>query len=295
MREKIIFESDWLTERYAFDVAARNKMLEQRCLDFFTKKEKLFLLDVGSGTGNNTQYLMQQFPQNQEWILVEQDASLCEKSIAQLQQFAQQNNWQVQQINPQKIQLYIPTSKKEIRIQTLNASLLDIEKLLPLNEIDLITNSAVFDLFTPQQFKQWIQAILKSNTAFYASLNYTGMQFFPSDAYHTEMIQLYEQHMQREQQWGKGMGADCANIMEKTLTEQGATTHSQTSIWQIPQNAETMLYFILHFMDEALHEMPLTKSQTKMLKYWLQEKRTQVSKQELGLEVYHQDIFAYPS
>ena len=51
--EKENFDIDWLSERYPFDVEARDKALESKVIAHLAKKSSITLVDVGAGTGSN--------------------------------------------------------------------------------------------------------------------------------------------------------------------------------------------------------------------------------------------------
>ncbi|MGB0839750.1 MAG: hypothetical protein ACPGXL_06395, partial [Chitinophagales bacterium] len=179
-----VFTSEWLQERYRFDAEARNPSVEQAFFDHIAPKEMVDLVDVGAGTGANCLYYFPKITQqHQNWYLVEKDAELCQASKQIIQTFAEKNGYGLEtEASEQKgaeeceeeLHINHPETGQKIYIQFINGSLLELDELLNLNNVDVVMANAVFDLFTPQQFDAFGQILQVHQVPFLTTINYTS-------------------------------------------------------------------------------------------------------------------------
>lgn len=289
MEREVVFNTDWLDERYAFDASARHPETEETVLESIKGKQTVHLVDVGSGNGANTRYFMQKIKASQHWTLVEQDLRLTKASLQNLATHGKEMGYSA---TLSENTLLLKSSTKTIEVTTINQSLLQLSEHIDLSTIDLVVANAVFDLFSGAQFAVFVQQLVKYKTPCYATLNYEAMQFFPSKADDSFFVGQYESHMHRPQSFGKGMGKECSNEMERLFKAANASINKGESKWMITENDPAMHLFLLGFMEEALHEVKENQSNLARLKNWLSIKNEQVASKSLRLEVNHLDLFA---
>lgn len=283
------FNTDWLFERFAFDSKARNKTVEAACLDFLSSRSTLNIVDVGSGSGSSCLYLMQKIKQDQNWTFVELNAELAKASLERIASFAQTQNWTA---DSHDNSLFIHTPEKKVQIEVINKSFLELDKIVDLENVDLVTAAAVFDLLTEQMLTAFLELLNNQEVALLSTINYSGMRFATESKADYLYADLYSQHMQREQPFGRTVGADCHNVMEDFFRKKHVQVISGESNWEIGNEDKKMHAFLLDYMSNAVPEMLTSEREVALFEEWLIEKKQLSGSGQLSLEVMHHDFFA---
>jgi len=291
MEEEENFDIDWLSERYPFDVEARNKELQSKVAAHLAEKSSITLVDVGAGTGSNCLYFVEQLPQNQTWYLVEQNADLKKATIKRLRDYA---NYHKYSFERKKDTVKITSLKRNITVTVLNDSLLNLVDLVDLSRVDLVLANAVFDLFSAKQITALVNLITQNKLAFYHTLSYEGMTFNPTDPFDDVFIAAYNEHMERPQDFGKALGKHASQYMVKLFEATASTVHTATSKWKIEPVDIRMHYYLLNFMENALSEMDLAPAVQQNFEKWIQRKKDLIITGQQRLEITHMDIFVKP-
>lgn len=284
-----MFDPKWLQERYRFDAAARNKELEWEAIHQFAFLEHLQIVDLGSGTGANVRYYLEQFPQNQTWYCVEEDGMLREVFWQNMLELAHADGYQPEQEGDS---LKMTKSGHWVEIHFVQGNLMELDKLVDLLRTDLILANAVFDLFSADQFAELIHVISHHSLSMLFSLNYEGMAFFPQEEKDDFFIRQYNAHMQRPQDFGHGMGPDASQVMKEALNKKLGHVKRGQSIWEIAQEDTEMLRFLLGFFEDALVDWWENEAEKTAFNNWLEDKKAMLESGKLSAHVYHQDILA---
>lgn len=281
----------WLSYRFACDAEARNQGIERKFLEFFDHMPRLCLVDVGAGTGANFRYYFDKIKQNQEWTFIEQDPHLIKASHICLEKFALGHDYSFRQDNNA---ITITSKDKEAHINFIQGSLTHIETLADLQKTDVVTANAVFDLVAYEQFDTFAGKLKENDVCLLSTLNYYETSFIPFSASDGRFIRLYHMHMRRPQPFGIAMGPDCCEEMLDLLYAHGMLIEQEASQWHITQRNTTLQNFLLHFIENAIHELNLAECEQQAFNEWLTEKKTLSHNHELEIYVDHNDIFAYP-
>ena len=284
------FDPFWLDERYQYDVLARNPNAEAKCLQSFQHLQEIFICDVGSGSGSNLIYFMGKFPSHQHWFLVEQDEQLNHYAFKRVGEWVKNKGYTF--VKYQYPTIHLQNSEQNIYIQFLTGSLLRLDQLLDLGQIQLVTAGAVFDLFSVDQFHTFAKLLLEHQCNLLTTLNYKSMSFSPKGKNDEKYIALYEAHMQRQQAFGCGMGKDCSQEMiafyqDKTAVE---VTFGE-SLWSLNPQAQLMHQYLLAFMEESVGSMLTTNEEQVNFKTWLVQKGQLSQSGKLNIHVNHMDLF----
>lgn len=282
------FQVEWLEGRFSFDAKARNKTVEQACLEHFSKRASLNIVDIGAGTGSNFRYFWNRFSQNQNWTFVELNPELAKVAKEKCIQFAQEQQFLV---SNQRDRLIFQKGKQYRSVQILHQSFLELHQFLDLNTIDLITAGAVFDLLSTNMLDQFLSKIITSQTALLATINYTGMRFKHSTKRDQQYVQLYEAHMCRQQAFGRAIGPKFPDYLKAFSNAKSIPLLMGSSHWIIGPNDHKMHQFLLDYMEKGLGEMLRDKTQRPDFQNWLAEKRSLSQQGRLELQVLHQDAF----
>ncbi len=285
------FETGWLNERFQFDNAARNQKVEHAFLDHFKEKQKITIVDIGSGTGANCLYFFEKLKQDQQWFFIEKDSRLVEPTFERLKTYANHQGYDFQS---KEKSLKIIADSKEINILIINDSFFKLSQLVDLDKVDVVMAAAVFDLLSTDQFIKLVDSIFSREIALLTTMNYSEMYFYPELDLDKKFITLYESHMNRQQRFGKGMGKGCSPFFERYLTERNYNFTKGSSSWNIDKKAFEMHNYLLGFMEKSIGELLENPEEKILFDQWLSEKRTLSQNQLLTIEVEHFDFFIPP-
>ena len=283
------FSIQWLEDRFPFDIAARNKTVENACLHYCQNKETLRIVDIGSGTGSNGLYFFEKFPQTQEWTFIELNKELLEAAFARIKTWADEKGYPSSR-DGLAMQLELPG--REVQIKGLNTSFLELQKVIDLHQVDLVTAGAVFDLLTQEMFQSITDQLIFHQVGLLATLNFTDQRFQPSLSGDEQYIRLYKEHMLRPQAFGQSMGPDCYEQMTRYYEKSELDWVGGKSEWEIGPGDTTMHVHVLNFMENSVPEM-LT-DELDDFGEWIAKKKQLVHAQQLSTYVSHYDIFVKP-
>ncbi|MBW4632074.1 MAG: class I SAM-dependent methyltransferase [Iphinoe sp. HA4291-MV1] len=280
--------AEWLELRIPYDTTARNSIVEASCQQYLKKRKRVKIIDLGAGTGANCRYYLSKISQEQEWFLVEQNQELLEIAFDRLIVWAQENRYESQLQNSR---LVLKNQVYQITIHRIVGSILDLENLIDLNTLDLAVANAVFDLFSEKQFQTLLECLKKYQLPFLATLNYTGTNFIPQTDNDSDFIQYYNQHMQRHQYFGRGMGPECGPSMWEAMKRIGMKVIQGESPWEITSSDPVFLQLLLRFMEESIPEILEEATLQDELNNWLLEKQQMIAQNKLSCNVAHQDFW----
>lgn len=283
------FNPDWLTERFPFDSKARNRYVEKNFLKYLSSFPTPVLVDLGCGNGANTKYFIERIPMNHTWILVDNDVNLLLHALDNLRQL---EGYQVTELT-QKDGLILEKDGKQITVEVACGSLLELDQLIHLPNVDLVMANAVFDLFSEEQFIGFAELLQANQLPILATLNYASMAFTPAADHDPLFLDYYDAHMQRVQDFGRGMGYRCSEVMEGVLRKLGAKLFVGPSNWEIASTDTSMLNYLYHYMDDSLHELGFVDQEQTLLVAWLAEKRRKIDENGVSCKVGHVDLFGH--
>lgn len=266
---------DWLNFREPYDSKARDPEILQRVVSLAralttSGLPNPILADLGSGTGNNVLFLQQYLASSTHYQLVEQHEFLLEESRRRLTKLA-------------------PAEHLEFHHSSIN-------EWLEANDPDMLTNSALLDLFTEDELRSLCQYLEFRKIPMYASLNYSGVTFSPIDPADQEFIALFEQHMSRNLNRGKPLGAATCKTLETIVNAcQGLQFANADSDWSVPANDTDFIKMNLEFYEKGIREVITHDSQHGNLDRWISSKRQLLAERKLSLIVHHQDFLITPN
>ena len=282
------FETNWLDRRYQYDNAARDKKVEEACLNYLENKSSVTILDIGSGTGSNCLYFMEKMPTVQNWIFVEHDEHLSKYALERIKKQASELGYSIKG-DAQK--LCLEKENRQVEISYITDSFFDLDKKVDLSKVDLVTAGAVFDLLSFKQFVDIASIVLENEIALLATMNYAEMSFSPEEASDILFIEKYEKHMSRTQEFGKAMGKDCSRSMVKFFRKHQREVVYGASVWNLNGKEEETHSCLFQFMKSAVTEMIEEEEHTQLFSKWLYLKKELAAEGKLSTSIQHYDIF----
>lgn len=279
----------WHDERFEFDCKARNEKVEQACFHHFFGKNEMTIVDLGSGTGSNCLYFFEKFPAKQNWIFIETEERISKYALKRLTREAESKGYFV---NLEGDKLVLKKDEREVHIEYITASFLDLVNLVNLNEVDLVMASAVFDLISFPQFVAFGSVLLEKQLPLLTTLNYAEMNFESDDPSDPFFIEKYESYMNRPQSFGKAMGKKCPRILVDFFQKQQANLEFGSSIWKLEgKPAKGMNNHLLNFMETATLEVMDEEDEKALFEKWIENKRRMTDSGTLNTYVQYYDLF----
>lgn len=119
------------------------------------------------------------------------------------------------------------------------------------------------------------------------------MNFIPPSDKDADFIKYYNQHMQRHQYFGRGMGADCGSLMWEAMKGIDMKVLQGESPWEISSSDPVFLELILGFIEESIPEIIEEVTLQHELNTWLLKKQQMIAQNKLSCNVAHQDFWGY--
>jgi hypothetical protein len=275
----------WLNSRENYDRNARSRKVRDV---FFAEvgEDHLKLADLGCGTGSNALHLSEALSsRHAEFHLVEREAFLLEEARRRIKE---KNAGRYEEQNE-----VVYLQKGDYRHAFYFYNELASEFMRRKVELHAVCASAVFDLFTENEFNNLITDLKSRNTPLYGTLNYCGTEYSPSSGMDKKFVNLYESHMSRMQHKGHPMGNRTMTcIMDALSPENGWHLTVSNSDWILEVGDAEFISQNLDFYENAIPE--LISNQEEMIEFndWMAEKRIMIAERTLAMRVYHQDFFA---
>jgi SAM-dependent methyltransferase len=295
-------EYEWLLLRFEADRRSRAPGLLARAQAHAGRHAPVRILDLGAGSGSNLLYLAPRLPAPvQEWTLIDRDAALVSRVEASFAAMAP------------------GIAGMELGAGELRAGDRTIRYRLEIGDFlrgdggvfqkpwDLVVANAVFDLLSAEQLARFFDLAVehwqRSRPPMYFTINLDHELAIEPGAAHDRAVRaLFHAHMQRQQWFGRALGADSAEAMARIAGQRGLLAHGAPSPWRIGADQPQMLHANLDFVDHAAHEMlagpPAAEGgagaqhlSARELGRWLDERRAQIDRGELTLSVGHQDLW----
>lgn len=256
---------------------SRDTDLQMQAMSLLADQIDPKIADLGSGSGNNALFLLPALPEGCELTLIEQHEYLLVESQRRLAE----------------LQVTLPGSSSAPSIRYLRHDLHGWLSQAP--AVDLLCNSALFDLFTAQELDHFISVIALRQIPVYSTLNYSGVTFEPEDKLDQRYLQLFEQHMCRQLDRGLPLGP----LLHAALQQAAGTSTSlelkyAKSPWEIRSVDNHFMQMNLAFYQRGISAMLSSQQELSDFDDWLQQKYTQLEQGKLTLTVHHYDYLITP-
>jgi SAM-dependent methyltransferase len=274
------FSREWLGLREPADAAARNTTVANTVSARFAQRDKLYIVDLGCGTGANLRATASMLPNEQHWRLVDSDLALLDVARATLISWADQAERNGDQLKLQKGNAKITADFACINLAT------DLARAFsPVP--DLVTASAFFDLVSEEFIRSLARHCADMNSVFYTALTYNGVQrWSPHRPADNQMASAFHQHQLRDKGFGPAAGPMAVSLLADQFRLNGYLVTEGESPWVLGRNDRMLIEELMHGHATAAAETGLVD--TKTLETWVKVQRS-------AAEIGHTDTFAVPA
>ena len=275
----------WLNDREPYDRKARSPEV----LDVFLsdlEKTHIKLADLGCGTGSNSLFLSETLNSRPaEFHLVEREAYLLEEARRRIKA-ANAGCWE-----ERNEVVYL--QKGDYRHTFYFYNELASEFMRRDVDVQAACASALFDLFTEDEFNDLLKGLKPRKRSLYGVLNYCGTEFFPSRERDEKFVDFYEKHMSRQLQKGRPLGKRTMTYIQDALNPaEGWDLTVSNSTWLLSAEDSEFIAQNLDFYEKAVPELILNREERTEFNEWMAEKRSMIAQRALEMRVYHRDFLA---
>ena len=222
--------------------------------------------------------------------MVDLNPTLLKRARQRLVLWANGNGYTIEKDEPDY--LLFTRRARRLSIQLRQGSFLKLDQILPLEAYHVVTASAVVDLLSRDMLDKLLRTLHQHQLAFYPTLNYQSMRYLPAEPRDEAMIEAYERHMQREQDFGRALGPSCTATLQQLAQKIYRQSPLQgPSPWELRPTDVAMHRHMLAFMEKSITEIAPKLD----VAGWADHKRQLLKAQELHLHVDHSDVFISPA
>lgn len=262
------FSASWLALREPHDLAARDRGLVRALAHFLAARQRLAVLDMGSGTGSSLRALASHLPAPQAWRLVEHDPALIAAGMALLPRSGPAA-WR-----------YVEADLAE-----------ELETLLS-GGCDLVTCSALLDLVSEPWMARLAGTVRALGVPLHAALTYDGRialaPALPDDAWITELVNA---HQRGAKGFGPALGPDATARLERLLQGSGRCLCAPSD-WRLGPGDRAIQQALLEGWAGAAREMAPDKA--PRIGSWLEERLALLRADRSRCTVGHRDLLWLP-
>ena len=256
--------ADWLALREPFDAAARSAALTRAVAASLPRDRPLKIVDLGAGRGSNARYLASRLPLPQEWLLLDEDATLL-ADVGGL------------------------TPSFETRPMNLGA-------LSPaiFEGRHLVTASALLDLVS----ETWLRSLAAHCHAIGAAglfvLTYNGeSRCSPAEPEDDVVRELMNRHQRsNDKGFGRAAGPDAVDAAARCFSEVGYRVQRASSDWVLPPEARELQRQLVEGWAEAA--TAIASGQSAIIRSWKSRRLAHIDAGQSRIIVCHEDLAALP-
>lgn len=262
------FSSEWLALREKLDHRARNREVLDAVAAAFADRDRVCVVDIGSGTGSTLRVLSGRLPRPQHWRLVDDDPVHLAEAAA--------------------------TSRPaDVEIDALHFDLRgDVAELFD-GSTALVTASALLDLVSEPWLANLAAAVAARSLPVYVALTYDGrVAFDDEDALDAPVIAAVNAHQRRDKGFGPALGPRAVASALRIFQLFGYAVTQGPSDWSAgSDDAPFQKELLAGWRDAAAEMESLPRSE---LEDWYARRIRAAEAGVLTLRVGHVDFFARP-
>jgi hypothetical protein len=265
------FSAHWLALREPLDAASRSEILCARLVNHLVRPvpdSPLNVIDLGAGTGANFRYAAPRLAGPQEWLLVDDDASLLAAAAVQRAERG---------------------APPDCRTRHLQLDLVTGLQRLSFPVGGLLTASALLDLVSAQWLRELVGRAAAARVTVWFALTYDGrIDCQPVEPEDAEVRELFNRHQRTDKGFGPALGPDAAQLAERLLAEQGCHIERARSDWCLGAGHLALQRSLVEGWCNAACEM--ARDRAPALRHWLSRRLGHIEGGRSELRVGHIDM-----
>ena len=276
------FSAEWLALREPADHQARSEVLTWQLSEFFAGRNRVDVIDLGSGAGANLRGTAPWLPDRQSWLLVDHDPALLGVARQVLSAWADESRTDGRR-------LILRKGSKHLEVDFAQADLtVELEALLA-QAPDLVTASALFDLVSETWLDTLAAALHEAKIPVYAVFNYNGRQSWaPPHRLDATIVAAFNEHQHTDKGFGPAAGAGAADVLARRLSDAGYAVSTASSPWLLGAGDQELMSELAGGIAMAAHETHAVSPEET--EEWLSERQ-----RAAGVSIGHTDLLAVPT
>ncbi|TVP78897.1 class I SAM-dependent methyltransferase [Thioalkalivibrio sp.] len=260
------FQADWLALREPADHQARSRVLGQRLQVWCAPRQRLRVLDLGTGTGSNRRFLAPLLPADQHWTLVDHDPALLALASAK-------------------------ASGHESR--SIQADLSEWHRFASDPSPDLVTASALLDLVSADWLDSLVAACRERGAAALMVLSYDGqVEWSSPDPLDDAVLAAVNAHQQRDKGLGAALGPAAPGELAGRFRDAGYHVWVESSPWDLGRENVVLAQALVEgWVAAACEQLPESCSGFRA---WGGRRCADLAAGRIRVQVGHQDLLALP-
>jgi hypothetical protein len=264
------FASDWLALREPYDHAARSTTPLQALAAWAAARDRLAILDLGSGTGSNLRGTSRALAVAQDWTLAELDPKLIAAGTPLLEALPERVTARYRQVDLQA----------------------ELEATIGAG-IDLVTCAAFCDLVSAAWLDRLVAAAARRRAALYLVLTYDGgWRWRPGDLFDATVKAAFDRHQATDKGFGPALGPHAVTALAERLQPLGGRLLVEPSDWQLGYDDRAIQQALLDGYVAAAGEM--LPDQAAEIGDWAAQRRRQIDAGRSTHRVGHRDVLWLP-
>jgi hypothetical protein len=274
------FSPEWLALREPADRAARNPDVLAACTAAFCNRRDLRIVDLGAGTGATLRALHGLLPPVQDWTLVDHDPD----GLATARKLLSRGS----EARDEGGDIVLDLTGRSLRAQFRRH---DLARGLPddLQDADLVTASALFDLTSIDWIEGLARTLARSSVALLAMLTFDGMiRCAPGHRLDAPVAAAFAAHQKRDKGLGIAAGPGAACGLARAFAAQGYRCVEGESPWHLARGS-ALRAEVVDGIAAAVAEMAIMPPPD--IAEWRDFARSDAETLTIG----HADLFAAPA
>lgn len=267
------FSGDWLDLREPVDAASRNPELNAELLAWRQKRDRLSVLDLGSGTGANLRYLAPLLGGEQHWWLVDHDPALMARG-------------------DERLRPWLAERKPNLSSEWRRLDLVHDWERLVLPDVHLVTASALIDLVSATWLEKLARRCHEWRAAAFVTLSYDGhIAWEPAMKGDERVRERVNRHQRTDKGFGLALGPDATASLATQLRQLGYRVMLRPSPWRLGPEHAALQTALLEGWGEAARQ--LDPESTSWLDDWSACRHRLIEQGNSRLYVGHWDLLAW--
>lgn len=284
------FSAEWLALRETHDVAARSTQAVTTLRTCWNDSRTRRILDLATGTGANLRYLAPRLGGDQQWLLVDHDATLLAAVARHISNWAAAGG---RVFSADGAACVIEGTGFSARVKCLRLDLSAEPLNLPLEGVDLVTASALLDLVSHDWLGRLSACCREAGSAMLFALTYDGrVQWRPPDGDDGLLRTLLNRHQETDKGFGPALGPKAAATAAALFTSLDYRIFRAAADWQIGGGDRAIQSVLINDWSTAARET--APSDVSRIDAWRRRRLGLVERGVSRLTVGHTDLLALP-